>query len=140
TVALAARLLPELRSAARPQLDLVGVVGVSGSLGLALVPLTLGRSEGWPVWMIVLLCAAAPAFALATRYEARLARRGGQPVLDLSLFGARSFSAGLAVNAGMFAYFGSVLLGLTLFLQVGLGLSPLRAGLSFAPLGIAFPI
>jgi EmrB/QacA subfamily drug resistance transporter len=140
TVVLAARLLPELRSAAKPQLDLLGVLGVSGSLGLALVPLTLGRSQGWPVWMIALLCAAVPAFALATRYESRLARRGGQPVLDLSLFSARSFSAGLAVNAGMFAYFGSVLLGLTLFLQVGLGLSPLRAGLSFAPLGIAFAI
>jgi EmrB/QacA subfamily drug resistance transporter len=140
TVALGARLLPDSRSAARPQLDLVGVVAVSGSLGLALVPLTLGRSEGWPGWMVAILCAAVPAFALAIRYEAGLARRGGQPVLDLSLFRARSFSAGLVVNAGMFAYFGSVLLGLTLFLQVGLGLSALDAGLSFAPLGVAFAI
>jgi EmrB/QacA subfamily drug resistance transporter len=140
TVALALRLLPETRSAARPQLDLGGVLAVAGSLGLALVPLTLGRTEGWPVWMIALLCAAAPAFWLAVRYEARLARRGGQPVLDLSLFSARSFSAGLVVNAGMFAYYGSVLLGLALFLQVGLGLSPLDAGLTFAPLGVAFAI
>ena len=138
TVALAARLLPDRRSAAHPQLDLIGVLLVSGSLGLALVPLTLGHSEGWPSWMIALLCAAAPGFALALRYESRLARRGGQPVLDLSLFHARSFASGLVVNAGMFAYFGSVLLGLTLFLQVGLGLSALNAGLSFAPLGVAF--
>jgi EmrB/QacA subfamily drug resistance transporter len=140
TVLFAARLLPDKRSAARPQLDLVGVLLVSGSLGLALVPLTLGRSEGWPAWMVVLLCAALPAFALAIRYEARLVTRGGQPVLDLALFKARSFTAGLIVNAGMFAYFGSVLLGLTLFLQLGLGLSPLDAGLSFAPLGVSFAI
>ena len=137
TVVLAARLLPGNRSSARPQLDPVGVVGVTGALALALVPLTLGRSEGWPWWLIVPLCAAPFVFALAARYEAGLARRGGQPVLDLSLFTARSFSAGLVVNIGVFAYFGSILLGLTLFLQLGLGLSALDAGLSFAPLGVA---
>jgi EmrB/QacA subfamily drug resistance transporter len=140
TVALATRLLPGTRSAARPQLDPVGALAVAASLGLALVPLTLGRTQGWPAWMLALLCASPVALALTVRYEARLARRGGQPVLDLSLFQARSFSAGLVVNAGMFAYFGSVLLGLTLFLQVGLKLSPLDAGLSFAPLGVGFAI
>ncbi len=138
TVALAARLLPGNRSSTRPQLDPVGVVGVTGALALALVPLTLGRSEGWPWWLIVPLCAALPVAALTIRYEAALARRGGQPVLDLSLFAARSFSAGLVVNACVFAYFGSILLGLTLFLQRGLGLSALDAGLSFAPLGVGF--
>ena len=137
-VALASRLLPDNRSSAHPQLDPVGVLGVTGALALALVPLTLGRSEGWPWWLIVPLCAAPPFLALAARYEAALARRGGQPVLDLSLFAARSFSAGLVVNVGVFAYFGSILLGLTLFLQEGLGLSALDAGLSFAPLGVGF--
>jgi len=140
TVALATRLLPRKRSAAHPQLDLIGVIAVATSLGLALVPLTLGRTQGWPTWMIALLCASPVALALTVGYEARLAKRGGQPVLDLSLFKARSFSAGLVVNAGMFAYFGSVLLGLTLFLQLGLKLSPLDAGLSFAPLGVGFAI
>jgi EmrB/QacA subfamily drug resistance transporter len=138
TIALAARLLPDNRSSARPQLDPVGVLGVTGALALALVPLTLGRGEGWPWWLIVPLCAAPLVFALAVRYEAALARSGGQPVLDLSLFAARSFSAGLVVNVAVFAYFGSILLGLTLFLQQGLGLSALDAGLSFAPLGVGF--
>ena len=50
----------------------------------------------------------------------------------------RSFSAGLFVNIGVFAYFGSILRGLTLYLQLGLGMSALRAGLTFAPLGVAF--
>jgi EmrB/QacA subfamily drug resistance transporter len=138
TIVLAARLLPTNRSSARPQIDFAGVLGVTGALALALVPLTLGRSQGWPWWLIAPLAAAPPLFALVARYEAGLARRGGQPVLDLSLFAARSFSAGLVVNIGVFAYFGSILLGLTLFLQLGLGLSALDAGLSFAPLGVAF--
>ena len=49
TIALATRLLPHNRSSAHPQLDLLGVIGVTGSLALALVPLTLGRSQGWPL-------------------------------------------------------------------------------------------
>ena len=138
TVVLATPLLPNTRSATKPQLDLGGVLVVSGSLALALIPLTIGRSEGWPWWMIALLCISAPGFFFAARYEARLARRGGQPVLDLSLFKARSFSAGLAINALVYAYFGSIMLGLTLLLQRGLGLSALDAGLTFAPLGVAF--
>lgn len=140
TIALATRLLPANRSSSRPQLDLVGVVGVTTALGMALVPLTLGRSQDWPWWLVASLCLAPVVFALAAWYESRLARRGGQPVLDLTLFRARSFSAGLVVNVCVFAYFGSVLLGLTLFLQHGLGLSALEAGLSFAPLGIAFAV
>jgi len=138
TIALGTRLLPHTRSSARPQLDPLGVVAVTGAVALALVPLTLGRSEGWPWWLIALLCLAVPAFVLATRFETAVARRGGQPVLDLSLFSARSFAAGVGVNMGVYIYFGSILLGLTLFLQLGLGLSALDAGLSFAPLGVAF--
>jgi EmrB/QacA subfamily drug resistance transporter len=140
TVVFGARLLPQSRSASRPQLDVGGVLAVSAALALALVPLTIGRSEGWPWWMIALLCASVPAFVFAMRFEARLARRGGQPVLDLSLFEARSFSAGLVINACVYAYFGSIMLGLTLFLQRGLGLSALDAGLTFAPLGVAFAV
>jgi EmrB/QacA subfamily drug resistance transporter len=140
TVLLGARLLPTNRSSAKPQLDIVGVIGVTLALGLALIPLTLGYSEGWPVWLLVPLCLSPFVFAGACWYESALARRGGQPVLDLTLFKARSFSTGLAVNIGVFAYFGSILLGLTLFLQLGLGLSALDAGLSFAPLGVGFAI
>ena len=140
TVFLAMRLLPDNRSSANPQLDPIGVLGVTGALALALIPLTLGRSQGWPWWLVAPLCSAPFVLGLAAWYEARLARRGGQPVLDLSLFKARSFSAGLVVNVAVFTYFGSILLGLTLFLQLGLGLSALHAGLSFAPLGVGFAI
>jgi EmrB/QacA subfamily drug resistance transporter len=140
TVFLAMRLLPSNRSSAKPQLDPIGVLGVTGALALALIPLTLGRSQGWPWWLLVPLAASPIVLGLAAWYEARLAKRGGQPVLDLSLFAARSFSAGLVVNVAVFTYFGSILLGLTLFLQQGLGLSALDAGLSFAPLGVGFAV
>jgi EmrB/QacA subfamily drug resistance transporter len=135
---LAARLLPPTRSSARPPLDPIGVVAISGSLALALVPLTIGQQEGWPIWAMALLVAALPALVAATAYEAWLARRGGHPVLPVGLFRQRSFAAGLVICMAIYAYFGSFMLGLALFLQIGLRFSALEAGLTFAPLGVAF--
>jgi EmrB/QacA subfamily drug resistance transporter len=135
---LAARLLPPTRSAAHPRLDPVGVIAISGALAMALVPLTIGREEGWPVWSLALLVAAIPAMLATVGYEGWLARRGGQPLLHLDLFRQRSFSGGLGISMAIFAYFGSFMLGMALFLQAGLGLSALDSGLTFAPVGVAF--
>jgi MFS family permease len=73
-------------------------------------------------------------------WENRLGQRDGHPLLPLSLFEHRAFNVGLLVNLGFFAFFGSVLLTLTIFLQEGLHYSPMRAGLTFAPLGVAFAL
>ncbi len=139
-IAFALRLLPDGRSDARPKLDGVGIVAISGSLALALFPLTIGRQQGWPAWAVAMLIVFPVAFALALRYEARLLRRGGQPLLDLELFRWRSFRSGLAINMAIYAYFGSFLLGLALFLQAGLHFSALHAGLTFGPVGVAFAV
>jgi EmrB/QacA subfamily drug resistance transporter len=135
---LAYRLLPSIRATTRPGFDFAGALGLAAALGLALVPLVLGRTEHWPVWTWVSLAAASPALYLVIRWERRLTRTGGLPLIDLSLFHDRSFAAGLAAISAMMALFGSFMLGLTLLLQSGLGLSPLTAGLTFGPLGIAF--
>ena len=44
----AAIVVPHARGHRRPRLDPAGAVGVSASLALALVPLTLGHDECWP--------------------------------------------------------------------------------------------
>src|SRR5207244_7928498 len=66
------------------------------------------------------------------------ARRGGSPMIDLALFKERSFSVGLALSGLMLAMFGGFMLAMTLFLQGGLHYSPVRAGMVFGPLGLAF--
>jgi MFS family permease len=71
-------------------------------------------------------------------WERRLTRRGGEPLLDLPLFGDRAFAAGTAVNFALVFFFGSFMFVLTLLLQAGLGQSPLRAGLQAGPLALAF--
>ena len=137
-LAFAVRLLPRRKPTARPSLDPVGAVGVPVSLALALVPLILGRTQGWPAWTWISLIASVPAMALTLLWERRLAARGGQPLLNLSLFADRAFSRGLVVSIATFSGFFSFMFTLTLVLQSGLGLKPLEAGFTFTPLGVAF--
>ncbi|MFB7666430.1 MFS transporter [Kitasatospora sp. NPDC056138] len=136
-VALAARLLPQRTPVARPELDPVGALGVSASVALALVPLVIGREQGWPLWSWISLAASVPVVAATLRWERRLARRGAGPLLDLTLFRTRSFSIGLLINVVVMVSFGSLMLVMTLLLQSGLGLDALHAGLAFLPMGAA---
>ena len=133
-----ALVVPPAWAQRRPRLDPLGALGVSASLALALVPLTLGRDEGWPAWTWASLAAALPVLALTVAWERRLARRGGEPLLDLPLFRDRAFSAGLVVNFGLVFFFGSFMFVLTLLLQAGLGQSPLQAGVEALPLAASF--
>jgi MFS family permease len=134
----AALLVPPAWGQRRPRLDPLGALGVSASLAMALVPLTLGRDEGWPVWTWVALSASLPLLALTVAWERRLARRGGEPLLDLPLFRDRGFSAGLAVNFGLTFFFGSFMFVFTLLLQAGLGQEPFHAGIEALPLAATF--
>jgi EmrB/QacA subfamily drug resistance transporter len=139
-IVFARRLLPHTRGLTRPHLDLIGAVVLSVSLGLALVPLVLGRTEGWPLWTWVSLAASVPGLVLFGRWERRVTRAGAEPLVDMSLFRHRSFAAGLAVNSAFMAFFASFMLALTLLLQFGLGLTALQSGLTFGPLGVTFAV
>ena len=79
------------------------------------------------------MAAAAPVFAIFAGYERAKARRDGSPLVQLSLFGDRAFSVGMAIALTFFHGIASFALVLTLFLQLGLGFTPLHAGLTFLP-------
>src|SRR5215475_3222437 len=127
-VAASAVLVRESRAPSPPKLDPVGVGLVTVALLLLLYPLVQGRQLGWPAWTFVSMAASAPVFALFVWYERIKDRRDGSPLVPLRLFGERGFSAGMGI-----ASFGLVL---TLFLQLGLGFSPLHAGLTFLPFSV----
>ncbi|WP_131740445.1 MFS transporter [Actinomadura roseirufa] len=133
-VAAALLVLPGTRAERRPRLDPAGVAGVSAALALALVPLVMGREQGWPAWAWASLAASVPVLAATLAWERRLGRAGGQPLLDLTLFRSRLFTLGLAVNVAFLASFAGLNLVTTLLLQGGLRLTPLEAGLCFVPL------
>jgi EmrB/QacA subfamily drug resistance transporter len=132
----ASRVVPRAFSQRRPKLDPLGAIGVSAGLGLALVPLTLGRDEGWPTWTWVALALALPVLGITLLWE----RHHKEPLVDLSLFAQRAFSAGLVMSFGDILMFGSFMYVLTLVLQEGLGNSPLHAGLIAVPLAVVFTV
>jgi EmrB/QacA subfamily drug resistance transporter len=139
-IILARRLVPESRPDKADRLDPLGVALLTAGVGAITAPLVLGQAEHWPLWTWVSFAAGSALVASFLWWESRLGARGGRPLLPLSLFEHRAFNSGLLVNLGFFAFFGSVLLTLTLFLQEGLHYSPMRAGLTFAPLGVAFAL
>ncbi|MFE0464892.1 MFS transporter [Kitasatospora sp. NPDC058965] len=142
-LAFALRVLPKVDTGRKPGLDPVGVVSISGSLALALIPMIFGRTEHWPLWTWACLVASVPAMLVALLWEKKLAARGGQPLLDLALFANRGFRLGLAVNVAFMASFTSGIFVLSLLLQSGLHLTALQAGLAFGPmavLGMAGPM
>ncbi|MHB1738413.1 MAG: MFS transporter [Actinomycetes bacterium] len=137
---LAWRMLPTPPRRQRPGLDPLGAIGAAATVGAVLVPLTLGRSEGWPTWTWACMAAAIPLAAATWRWQRHLTEAGATPLLDVSLLRTPTFRAGLAANAAFMCYFGSFMFTLTLLLQAGLGLDAFGAGLVFAPAGVTFSL
>jgi EmrB/QacA subfamily drug resistance transporter len=134
----AATLLPSDRAHEATRLDLGGVGLVSVALLLLTVPLLAGRDTGWPPVMIISLIAAFPAGALFVRYERRLAARGGHPLVRMDLFRNRSFAGGVPIALLFTFSYAGFLLMLTVYLQTGLGFSPLHAALTYIPAAAGF--
>jgi EmrB/QacA subfamily drug resistance transporter len=132
-VAASAVLVRESRAPRRPRLDPGGVLLITAALLLLLYPLVQGRQLGWPAWTFAAMAASAPVLALFVWYERVKDRRDGSPLVQLSLFGQRAFSAGIAIAVTFFLGVTSFALILTLFLQIGLHFTPLHAGLTFLP-------
>jgi hypothetical protein len=104
---------------------------------MLLYPLTRGRELGWPLWGYVSMGGALLVFAALVAYEKRKAARDGSPLVELSLFKVKSFAAGIAVQTVFGVGLGIFFLVWTLYMQVGLGWRPLRAGLTGVPFSIA---
>ena len=110
------------------RLDPAGAALIAGGLLGLVLPLTLGRSAGWPGWIWPSLAGCALALGGFVAVE----RRVRDPLFDLSLLTLDGVAAGaLSVLLVMGCYAG-FLLSLTLRLQEGLGFSPVHSGLVFA--------
>ena len=134
------RQLPAGRFDGIRTLDLPGLAVLTPAVLALVLPLVLGQPLGWPVWGWILLAASVALFALLGSVEHRVAARGGQPILPRSLLTLPGMIPGLGGLFATMAAFGGWLFGLALELQDGLGESPLRAGLTFVPCGVAFAI
>jgi len=72
------------------------------------------------------------------KLEHAVARAGGMPLIDLTLLADAAFLRGLGAAFFFFVANLSFYLVMTLFMQRGLKIPPLAAGLAFVPLALAF--
>lgn len=133
-VVLALRYVPETRAPGRPRLDLAGMVLVTCAVLAVVLPLTVGRDQGWPLWTWACLAAAVPLLAVFVAWQ----RRAGSPVVDLRLFRARAFSVGLVCQLVFWTGQGAYYLVLGLYVQLGRGMDALAGGLVFVVVNVGF--
>ncbi|MFC5722034.1 MFS transporter [Streptomyces gamaensis] len=134
---LGRRFIIESKAPKALRLDLVGVALASLGLLMFLYPLTQGREHDWPLWGFVSMAGAVPVLAAFLAYERRKTRKDGSPLVELSLFKVKSFAAGIGVQTVFGLTTGIFFMVWTFYMQIGLGWSALRAGLTGIPFSLA---
>jgi EmrB/QacA subfamily drug resistance transporter len=129
-LAVGARVLPDSPPAARGQrLDVRGALLAAAGMFLLVYPLTQGHELDWPAWTFGMLAASVLVLAVFVASQ----RRGGTVLVRLSVFARRSYSSGVVFVVSFFGVITGFSLAVGLFLQLGLGYSPLKASLTMAP-------
>jgi EmrB/QacA subfamily drug resistance transporter len=135
---VAARIVPDTRSAHPVGIDLPGTVLFAAALTALLVPLTEGHSLGWPWWTWLLIALALVLGAATYRVEERAEQRGEVPLLPPSLLRLPSMSRGLAMVFVFSLGFGSFMFVFALTVQNGLHDDALHSGLAILPMALLF--
>jgi Na+/melibiose symporter-like transporter len=128
-------LVPESRADGRPGLDPAGIVASCGGLALLVYGFIAAGQYGWTsVTAIASMAGGLAILAAFVAWEHRLARRGGEPLVDLGLFRSARFTWGTVLQAfGIFAMFG-LLFAAPQFFQAVLGVSAMGSGVRLLPL------
>jgi len=137
-VLAALRHLPVDDRRATRDVDVRGVATLSAAIALIVLPLVLGRAEGWPAWTWVSLAASVPALATFVVVERRVAARGGAPLMHLAVIARPTVSRSLAALLLATGTYYALLFTLAQYLQQGLGRSPFLSGLTLVPWVAAF--
>ncbi len=116
------------------RLDPFGNALFALGLALFLLALTLGSLLGWTGLLTAAMVGGIVSLGLFIVVETK----SKYPLMDLSLFRVRSFSAGIASNLLSSISRGALSLVLVFFIQGVVGLDALTAGLYLVPFSIAF--
>jgi EmrB/QacA subfamily drug resistance transporter len=130
-VVMAGRHVPETRDlAAGGRLDFHSAI--LAAVGLAGTTYALIEAPAPGASLLVLVIAIGGGLALIAFLLAE--RRSANPMMPLSMFASRQFSAANAVTFVVFGAFSGVFFLLVAFLQISLGYSPLEAGAASLPI------
>ncbi|HEY6425053.1 MAG TPA: DHA2 family efflux MFS transporter permease subunit [Pseudonocardiaceae bacterium] len=133
--------LPRFPRQLGQRFDVLGFVTVASGLFALLLALSEGESWGWGSYRILgLLTYSVLSLALFVVIELQVA----DPLLDIRIFRYRAFTQSLLLLALLSVVLFGALFYVTLFLQEGLGLGALDAGLTVLPqalvMGFLMPI
>ncbi len=127
-LAFGVAMIPESRTGVSRRIDLPGAGLLGAGLFLLVLPLVIGRDQGWPAWSFGCLAVSPFVLAAFAGYERKRTRRDAGPLIDTTLFRQRPFTIGLIACLVFFTGIPSVFMILLLTLQAGLGYSPVKAG------------
>ncbi|MTD57167.1 MFS transporter [Amycolatopsis pithecellobii] len=129
------RLLPDdRRSAPWRTFDIYGALLSTGGLGLLIWAVVEAPQAGWGASITIARLAGAAAFLCGfAMNERRCERRGGKPLVPLSIVRVRGLVAANATQAVAIAGLFSMFFCVTLYMQSVLGYSALQTGLAYLP-------
>ncbi|MEU2725721.1 MFS transporter [Streptomyces smyrnaeus] len=131
---LGRRFIPESTARKAARLDLTGMLLSALAIILTVFPLTEGHLHHWPLWCFALLAAGLLALGAFLNHQRR--KQDNAPLVPRSLFRGRQFSGGMAAQLMHGLLCGLFFMTWTLYLQRGLGMSPLHAALAFVLLSL----
>ena len=139
-IVAAFRIMPTVPRRPGTRLDISGAIVLFLGLLCLIGPLLFGHDVHWSPTVWLVMAAGAVIIAAFLRLERAVAHRGGMPLIDLSLLADKAFMRGLA--AAFFFFFAnlSFYLVMTIYMQKGLHIPPLQAGLAFLPLALTFVV
>jgi MFS family permease len=135
---LAQRWVPESRADRPQRVDAIGTALLAIAVVLVILPLTEGRSAGWPWWTWAMLAACVPVLAAFGLWERRMERRGRDALVPPSLVRTRAMVTGLVMAGIFFTVFGGFMFVFSLAAEVAAGMDPLGIGWTLTPFAVAF--
>jgi MFS family permease len=115
------------------RLDLPGAaLAAVGMFGLVF-PLAQGHALGWPGWLFGMLAASVLVLGCFAVYQLRRRSAGRTPLVEPSIFGHRSYRAGIVFSIVFTGSLGGIVMIFNVFLQNGLGFTPWHSALTTAP-------
>nr|WP_256979981.1 DHA2 family efflux MFS transporter permease subunit [Rhodococcus sp. 15-1154-1] len=118
------------------RLDVLGVVLSTLGLVLLIYPLAHSYEHGWSIGGTSAVLASLAVLALFVLHERRWSRAGRHPMVRVDLFRQRTFALGCALSVLMFGSFTGFFFTVSLSLQFGLELSPMRTGVITLPFAV----
>jgi EmrB/QacA subfamily drug resistance transporter len=118
------------------RLDWLGVLLAGSGMFLLVSPLVRGHAAAWPWYAKLMLVGALPILALFGWHQWWRKRKGRNPLIEPEPFRTRSFVSGIVFALSFLIAVGGFVLSFSVFTQLGLAFSPLKASLTALPWAI----